>query len=87
MALADFTVEDVEEYLEDYGVSDDVVTNFRRNRVTGAAFLKLTEDDLRELVPLIGERTNLRDLLKQSKQVCLICMLQLLVYEGSIENW
>ncbi len=42
---------------------------FDENRVTRAAFLQLTEDDLKELVPLIGERTLVRELLKQSKQV------------------
>lgn len=76
-SFADFTVEDVEEYLEDKGISDDIVRNFRRNLVTGAAFLRLTEEDLRELVPLVGERTILRELLKQNKQVCLIYMLWL----------
>ena len=45
-----------------------VVRNFETNRVSGNAFLRLTEDDLRELAPLIGERTNVRELLKQSKQ-------------------
>ena len=58
------TVEEFEECPEDEGLSDEVVENFRRNCVTGAAFLQLTEDDLRELVPLIGERTVVRELLK-----------------------
>ncbi len=68
-------MEGFEEYLEDKGVSGEVVENFRRNRVTGAAFLQLTrtEDDLRELVPLIGERTVVRELLKQSKPVRIFC--------------
>ena len=69
-SLEDFTVDELEDYLEDKGVSEDVVRNFGRNRISGAAFLRLTEDDLRELVPLIGERTSVRELLKQSKQVC-----------------
>lgn len=66
---AELTVEEFEEHLEDEGLSDEVVENFQRNCVMEAAFLQLTEDGLRELVPLIGERTVVRELLKQSKQV------------------
>ncbi len=73
-SLAEFTVDQLVEYLENKDVSDDVLRNFQRNRVTGAAFLRLMEDDLRELVPLIGERTDVRELLKQSKQVCLFAV-------------
>ena len=62
-SLVDLTVDEFEEYLATKGFSEDVVRNFGRNRVTGAAFLLLTEDDLRELVPLIGERTSIRELL------------------------
>ena len=68
-SIADFTVDEVEEYLEEKGISNDVVINFGRNRVTVAAFLRLTEDNLRELVPLIGERTAVRKLLADNTQV------------------
>ena len=61
---AELTVEEFEEHLEDEGLSDEVVENFQRNCVMEAAFLQLTEDGLRELVPLIGERTVVRELLK-----------------------
>ena len=69
-SIEDFTVDELVDYLEAKGVSEGVTLNFKTNRVSGAAFLRLTEDDLRELAPLVGERTNVRELLKQSKQVC-----------------
>ena len=71
-SLADFTVDELEEYLEAKGIGEDIVRNFGRNWISGVALLRLTEDNLRELVPLISERTSVRELLKQSKQVCSI---------------
>ncbi len=68
-SVVELTIEELAERLEDEGLSDEVFENFRRNRVTGAAFLQLTEDDLRELVPLIGDRTGVRKLWKQCQQV------------------
>jgi len=69
-SLKDFTVDELVDYLEVNWVSEGVVQNFEKNRVSGAAFLRLMEDDLRELAPLIGKRTSIRELLKHSKQVC-----------------
>ena len=68
-SFADFTVEELADFLEEKGISIDVVTNILTNRVSGAVFLKLTDGDLRELAPLLGERTSLRDILNKSKQV------------------
>lgn len=68
--LAQFSVEDLAEYLLDHGIRTGLVVDFRRNVVNGAAFLQLTEEDLKELVPLLGERVLIRQLLKQSKLVC-----------------
>lgn len=79
-SFTELTVQEVEDYLEGKGVGDDVIANFRRNRVTGAAFLRLTEEDLRELVPLIGERTDVREILKRIKQVCHISPVLLSVH-------
>ena len=37
-------------------VGDETIEELRFQRINGKAFLELTDDDLRELVPLIGER-------------------------------
>ena len=57
-SIEDLTMDELVDHLEAKGVSKGVTMNFRTNRVSGAAFLRLTEDDLRELAPLIGERTS-----------------------------
>ena len=37
-------------------VGDEPIEEVRCQRINGAAFLKLSDEDLRELFPLIGER-------------------------------
>ena len=36
---------------------------------TKSAVLNLTEDDLKDLLPVVGERVRVRQLLKEAKQV------------------
>ena len=53
-------VDDVCDYLEEKGFHSDIVTSFHRNRMSGATFLELSEDDLKDLVPVIGDRVTVR---------------------------
>ena len=69
MAISGFSVDDIEDLLLEKGVPEEVADNFRENCVTGAAFLKLTEGDLKELVPMIGVRTIVREILQESREV------------------
>ena len=55
--------------LEQKGFHSDVVTNFNRNRISGATFLDLNDEDLKDLVPVIGDRVNVRKLLVESREV------------------
>lgn len=69
MAISGFSVDDVEDLLLERGIPEDVADNFRDNCATGAAFLKLTEGDLKELVQMIGVRTMVREILHESREV------------------
>ena len=69
MAVSGFSVDDIEDLLLERGIPEEVADNFRENCVTGAAFLKLTEGDLKELVPMIGVRTTVREILQESREV------------------
>ena len=62
-------VEDFSEYLLDRGFDATVVKAFEENRISGDLFVKLTDDDLKELVPLIGVRLGVRELLHSARQV------------------
>ena len=46
------------------GVIEHIADNFFKNEVTGEAFLKLSEDDIKELCPLIGVRPLIRDIMR-----------------------
>ena len=69
-SLKDFTVDELVDYLEVNGVSEGVVQNFEKIDLVALPFFDSWRDELRELAPLIGERTSVRELLKHSKQVC-----------------
>ena len=60
---------DQHEYLLERGISERVAENFQENEVSGSAFLKLSEEDIRELVPPIGIRAAIRDMLEELKKV------------------
>ena len=42
------------------GVHEDVVSNIIANRVTSSLFVELSDEDLKELVPAVGDRMTLR---------------------------
>ncbi len=67
--LVDLSVDDIGEYLRESGIDDDVAATFEQNRISGAAFIQLTEEDLKELVPVLGVRVQVRQLLKEAVQV------------------
>ena len=65
-SVTDFSVQELKQYLLQNGVSVEIANNFEKNCVSGASFVKLTEDDI---ASIIGVRTIIRDLLRQSKAV------------------
>lgn len=52
-------------FLVDHGIEEETVQNFVRNKVCGDTFSKLTQEDLKELVPLIGNRVKVRELMQK----------------------
>lgn len=68
--IEEMEVDEFCDYLmQDKGVHSEVVISFNRNRISGATFLELSEDDLRDLVPVIGDRVNVRKLLVEAREV------------------
>ena len=51
------------------GISRSVVDNFTTNEVTGECFILLTEMEIKELAPRIGDRVKLRQLITKNQQV------------------
>jgi hypothetical protein len=68
-SVESFTVEEFGSFLSDKNVDEEIIDNFRRNKVSGASFLVLTERDINELVPSVGLRPQIRAILKDSNKV------------------
>ena len=59
-AIKDFTAEELCEFLSSYDLSEGAVDNFRTNRICGTT---LFEFDLKELLPLLGDRKQIQRIL------------------------
>ena len=78
------------EFLEAQGAHEDIVASFSTNRISGEAFLNLSEDDLKELLPVIGDRVYIRGLLRNAREttstVAILCVLLYPLYAVSCIN-
>ena len=71
-----YDFEEFAAYLSGKGLHDDVVSVVLGNRINGELFLSLTEGDLKELVPAIGDRLCLRKVLEEARKVnALTCLV------------
>lgn len=67
--VSDMNCTEFNEFLVKKGFHEDVVSSFYNNRICGATFSDLTEEDLKELLPVIGDRARVRRLLQEVKEV------------------
>lgn len=65
--------EEVKEYLLKKGITEKICEDFYNNDICGQAFFNLTESDLKEMVPSIGVRTKVREILKEHRKVIANC--------------
>lgn len=70
--VSQLTVDELKDFLLQKGIDEEVVCDFQRNRVSGQSFVELTEEDLKELVPLVGVRTTIRRILQECQRVSTI---------------
>lgn len=61
------TCNEFSEYLTREGVHEEIIAKFSDNRICGETFCDLTEEDLKELLPVVGDRVRIRRLLKEAK--------------------
>ena len=67
--LDSWNCEEFAEYLHKRGVHDDLIQAIVNNRIDSGLFLNLTEDDLKDLAPVIGDRVCLRKILEEARKV------------------
>ena len=70
-----FDVEGFAEYLSAKGLHEDVISSVVTNRVTAEIFVSLTEGDLKELAPAVGDRLCLRKTLEEARKVTALAYL------------
>lgn len=51
------------------GLHNDVIYSIATNRIDSGLFLNLTENDLKEMAPVIGDRVCLRKILEEARKV------------------
>lgn len=68
----DWDSEAFADYLRAKGLHEDVISAVVDNRINSVLFLSLTESDLKELAPAIGDRLCLRKILEEAKKVSFI---------------
>ena len=51
------------DFLLERKFNEELTSLFVSQRISGAAFLRLSEGDLKELIPIIGDRVLVRELL------------------------
>ena len=57
------------DYLLFRGIQEEVMEAFQANLINGEAFLDLSQEDLKELLPVIRDRILIRKLLKKLHEV------------------
>ena len=55
------------DFLLERGVHEDAAAAFLSNRISGENFLSISEDDLKDLLPVIGDRITVRKILQEFK--------------------
>lgn len=63
------SVSDLNAYLGSQEISKKTLENFSTNMVSGLALTLLDDSHIKELVPIIGDRAIMRNILKKLKQV------------------
>ena len=62
--------DDLCSYLERQDLEKEAVDTIRSNRISGAAFLELTPEHLKELFPVVGDRISVNKILQKVKAPC-----------------
>ena len=79
MAAEKFDYEEFGAFLQEQGLHKDVVSAIIDNRICSEAFVDLTENDLKDLAPTIGDRIRLRNLVAEARKVNLIFINHIII--------
>ena len=57
-------IEELSDHLVEKGVHEDMSATFKSNRISGKVFLKLSDENLKELIPTVGDGVLVKELLE-----------------------
>ena len=80
MTLAQYDYQQLADYLRREGMRMEVAKSFEDNLIDGEAFVSMTEEDLKELVPVISDRIKMRKLIKMLSDLLEVCITSYLTY-------
>ena len=63
------SVEEFGDFLQQKNLPEDVISIISDNELTGLDFLSLTDEQIKELFPVMGRRLMILRLIKQAKEV------------------
>lgn len=69
LQMQKLSVVELSDHLCQIGVSEDAIKEFSTNKISGKALLLVDDSELRELLPTIGDRAIIRNLLKEITKV------------------
>lgn len=73
--VAKYDCQQLSDYLLSSGIREEATGAFQANMINGDAFFSLLEDELKELLPVIGDRILIRNLLKKLREVYSYCYI------------
>ena len=62
--VSDLSKQELSKYLERQGLEPEVIDTIKRNRISGASFLELKSEHLKELFPVICDRITVNKILQ-----------------------
>lgn len=65
VSVVRYSVEELSEFLLFKELDDDIVDTLSKNKIGGKEFMALTDDLLREMFPIVGERVKVRKLIDE----------------------
>ena len=65
--VAKMSKEDLCDYLNTKGLDPEAIDTVKKNRLSGATFLELSKEHLKELFPIVGDRIAVSTLLESLK--------------------
>lgn len=63
------TVSELCDFLKEQGISLNTLESFKSNMISGLSLTALDDSELKELIPILGDRASIRNIMTKLKKV------------------